>query len=68
MKAMDTCESVSYLQKAILNLWWFTARYRVACGYGATPLSRGFAGALLLPFDVEAPVAAISHHGSKTVV
>ena len=62
------CEPVSYLQKAILNLRWFTARHRVARGYGAAPLPRGFAGTLLLPFDVEAPVAAISHHGSKTVV
>lgn len=40
----------------------------MAAGYGAAPLSCGFASTLLLPFDVEAPVAAISHHGSKTVV
>lgn len=40
----------------------------MAGGDGATPLARGFAGAPLLPFDVEPLVAAVGHHGPKTVV
>ena len=65
---LPVCLLLSYLQEAILNLRWFVTGHRVAGGHGSTPLSGGLTRALLLPFDIESPVAAVRHHGPKTVV
>lgn len=40
----------------------------MARGQTATPVASGLTGPLLLPLDVEALVAAVSHHGPKAVV
>lgn len=40
----------------------------MACGQTATPVSSGLAGPLLFSLDVEALVAAVSHHCSEAVV
>lgn len=59
---------ILYLNKAILQLWWLSTGHWVARGQTATPVASGLTGPLLLPLDVEALVAAVSHHGSKAVV
>lgn len=58
----------SYLQEAVLNLRWLVTGHRMAGGRGFTPLSCGLTRALLLPLDIESLVAAVGHHGPKTVV
>lgn len=40
----------------------------MACGQIATPVAGGLTGPLLLPLDVKALVAAVSHHCSEAVV
>lgn len=59
---------ILYLNKAILKLWWFSTGHWVACGQTATPVPSGLAGPLLFSLDVEALVAAVSHHCSEAVV
>lgn len=59
---------ILYLDKAILKLGWFSTGHWVACGQIATPVAGGLTGPLLLPLDVKALVAAVSHHCSEAVV